>query len=262
MAAAISLLIIISLSIIITRIATVALSHTGLSKESAKFQARSAFTGVGFTTSEAEKVVNHPVRRKILMLLMLLGNAGIVSAISSLILTVVNFDRSENAYLQIVFLITGIGVLWVMGSSKWLDIHVSRLISFLLNRYTRLKVMDYEYLLNLSGDYSVSERQVDENDWLANRTLKDLKLRNEGVMVLGIVRKNGTYIGVPDGSSKILPDDDLILYGRDEVLEKICRRQKGISGNIDHEASVSRQKQVEKEEKKSDPGEQNSEKNN
>lgn len=255
MTAAISLLVIITLSIIITRIATVALSHTGLSKESAKFQARSAFTGVGFTTSEAEKVVNHPVRRKILMLLMLLGNAGIVSAISSLILTVVNFEKSETVYLEIVFLVAGISILWILGSSKWLDRHVSRLISFLLNRYTRLTVKDYDYLLNLSGDYSVSERQVDANDWLANRTLKDLRLRNEGVAVLGIVRKDNTYIGVPDGSSKVLPGDNLILYGRDQVLEKLCRRQKGISGNIDHEAAVSRQKEVQKKEKKSDPAE-------
>jgi len=82
-----SLLLIISLSILITRIATIALLHTGLSRESARFQARSAFTGVGFTTAESEKVVNHPVRRRILLLLMLLGNAGVATAMSSLILT-------------------------------------------------------------------------------------------------------------------------------------------------------------------------------
>ena len=35
---------------------------TGTSSELARFQARSAFTGVGFTTSEAESVVLHPVR--------------------------------------------------------------------------------------------------------------------------------------------------------------------------------------------------------
>jgi len=81
-----SLLVIITLSILITRLATLALAHTGLSREAARFQARSAFTGVGFTTTESEKVVNHPVRRRILLLLMLLGNAGIVSAITSLLL--------------------------------------------------------------------------------------------------------------------------------------------------------------------------------
>lgn len=60
----VSLLLILTLSILITRIATVALTHTGLSREAARFQARSAFTDVGFTTSESEKVVNHPERRR------------------------------------------------------------------------------------------------------------------------------------------------------------------------------------------------------
>jgi len=33
---------------------------TGLSRESARFQARSALTGGGFTTTESEAVVRHP----------------------------------------------------------------------------------------------------------------------------------------------------------------------------------------------------------
>lgn len=47
-----SLLVVLVLSLLVTRIATVALTHTGLSREVARFQARSAFSGVGFTTSE------------------------------------------------------------------------------------------------------------------------------------------------------------------------------------------------------------------
>ena len=62
MLAVVSLLLIITLSLLMTRIASVALVHTGLSREVARFQARSAFSGVGFTTSEAESVVAHPVR--------------------------------------------------------------------------------------------------------------------------------------------------------------------------------------------------------
>ncbi len=74
----ISLLLIVGLSLHVTRVATVALEHTGLARESARFQSRSAFTGVGFTTSEAESVVGHPVRRRIVMWLMMVGNVGIV----------------------------------------------------------------------------------------------------------------------------------------------------------------------------------------
>ncbi len=65
------------LSLTITRIGAVALMLTGISAESARFQARSAFSGVGFTTTEAVAVVNHPVRRRIVMVLMLMGNVGV-----------------------------------------------------------------------------------------------------------------------------------------------------------------------------------------
>ncbi|NOK57506.1 MAG: potassium transporter TrkA [Chloroflexi bacterium AL-W] len=105
MLAIISLLLVITISIVITRIATIALTHTGLSKESARFQARSAFTGAGFTTNESESVVNHPIRRRIVLLLMLLGNAGIVTAVSSLILTFVNQSGPQSTFLNIVVLI-------------------------------------------------------------------------------------------------------------------------------------------------------------
>ena len=83
MASLISLLVILTLSLLITKIAGQALIHTGLAKDAAKFQARSSFTGVGYTTREAENVVNHPVRRRIVMALMLIGNVGIISAITS-----------------------------------------------------------------------------------------------------------------------------------------------------------------------------------
>lgn len=58
MVALISFLFVIATSLLITHIAAVALTLTGLSSDIARFQARSAFTGVGFTTKEAEKVVN------------------------------------------------------------------------------------------------------------------------------------------------------------------------------------------------------------
>src|SRR5215212_9226871 len=86
-AAVIAVLITVSVSLLITRIGTTALVHTGLSREVARFQARSAFFGVGFTTSEAESVVNHPVRRRIVLWLVLLGNAGIVTVLASVVLS-------------------------------------------------------------------------------------------------------------------------------------------------------------------------------
>ena len=97
MAALVSVLIAVILSLLVTRVAAEALTLTGLSHASASFQARSAFTGAGFTTAESESVVEHPVRRRIIMLLMFLGNAGVVTVISSLVLTFVATSPENRA---------------------------------------------------------------------------------------------------------------------------------------------------------------------
>ena len=62
-----ALLIIVIVSLLIVRIGTNALVLTGMSLDASRFQAASAFFGVGFTTSEAEMVVGHVVRRKIIL---------------------------------------------------------------------------------------------------------------------------------------------------------------------------------------------------
>ncbi|GAI58067.1 unnamed protein product [marine sediment metagenome] len=70
--------------VMIRNIAAVALQLTGLDKPTANFQALSALTGTGFTTKEAELVLNHPIRRRIISLLMITGNAGMVAVIAGL----------------------------------------------------------------------------------------------------------------------------------------------------------------------------------
>ncbi len=243
---------VITLSILITRIATVALTFTGLSRESAKFQARSAFTGVGFTTNESEKAVNHPIRRRILLLLMLLGNAGVITAVSSLIISFVNTKESGSLLWNVVLLVTGVIALWSLANSKWVDRHLSNLISKFLKRYTRLNVQDYANLLHLAGEYQITELHVDHSDWIAKKPLAELKLREEGIVVLGINRKNGDYIGVPDGETEIKPGDVLITYGRIRSVAEIDERKAGSKGNQKHQQKVEEQARKRKEEKYKD----------
>ena len=84
------------LSLLVTRIAAMALMFTGLSLEAASFQGRSVFSGVGFPTSESELIMNHPVRRKILMFLMLLGNIGIATVVATVIVSLLSTASSAN----------------------------------------------------------------------------------------------------------------------------------------------------------------------
>lgn len=247
-----TLLVVLTLSILVTRIATVTLTYTGLSRESAKFQARSAFTGVGFTTNESEKAVNHPIRRRILLLLMLLGNAGVITAVSSLIISFVNTRESGSMVWNVVLLVTGIVLLWSLANSKWLDRRLSNLISKFLKKYSRLNVQDFANLLHLAGEYQITELHVDHSDWTANKSLAELKLRQEGVVVLGINRENGDYIGVPDGETEIRPGDILITYGRVQNVVEIDERKMGSKGNQKHQQKVEEQIRKKKEEKDKD----------
>jgi len=249
-----TLLVVLTLSILVTRIATVALTYTGLSRESAKFQARSAFTGVGFTTDESEKAVNHPLRRRILMLLMLLGNAGIITAVSSLIISFVNTRESGSMVFNIILLITGIVILWSLASSSWVDRHLSTLISKFLKKYTRINVQDYAKLLHLAGEYLITELHVDGDDWIAGKRLDQARLAAEGIMVLGITRQDGDYLGVPDGETRIQAGDILIVYGRAHNMVALDQRQMGARGNLEHRRKVEDQERIKREEKQQDQG--------
>lgn len=252
MIAIITILLVMILSLLIVRVATVALTLTGLSRQSARFQARSAFTGAGFTTSESEKVVNHPVRRRILMLLMLLGNAGIVTAMASLVLTFINSSGTMNWLWRMLWLILGLSILWTIANSTWLDNRLSVLISWALKRYTSLDVRDYAGVLHLSGEYGIIELQVEEQDWLAEKALKDLDLPKEGVLVLGIRRQNGAYIGAPKGPTQVHSGDTIILYGRSPVLADLDQRPSDYSGERAHRELIAEQKQVLEEQEQID----------
>lgn len=247
-----SLLLVLTLSILVTRIATVALTFTGLSRESAKFQARSAFTGVGFTTNESEKVVNHPIRRRILLLLMMLGNAGVITAVSSLIISFVNTKQASSLTLNVVLLISGVLIIWSLANSKWVDRRLSNLIARVLKKYTRLNVQDYSKLLHLAGEYQIAELHVGKNDWIVNKKLNELKLRDEGIIVIGVNRENGDYIGVPDGQTDVRHGDILITYGRAQVIENLDQREKSSGANHEHQKKVEDQEKVKDKEKKKD----------
>lgn len=241
----VSLLTVIIISMIVVKVATVALTLTGISEPLARFQARSAFTGTGFTTAEAEKVVQHPVRRRIVMLLMLLGNAGIVGVMSSLMLSFADGDSQQNVWVKFISLMLGLCVLWWIANSPWLNRQMTRVIKWALQRWTDIEIRDYAGLLHLTGDFVVAEMQVRRGDWLCDRDLSSLRLNSEGVLVLGIERTDGSYIGAPRGTTTLQDGDVLLVYGRQPAIAELDERRSGARGNWDHHKAVDKQRQLE-----------------
>lgn len=236
-----AVLVVISVSLLIVRVGAIALVMTGLSPQVARFQSRSAFFGVGFTTPEADKIMGNPVRRELVLTLMLLGNAGVITTVSSVVVSLVNVSEqgiASQLWFRMLFLVIGVALLWTLTFSKWLDQILSPVVAKALRRWTRLDVADYSELLHLADDFSVTEFDVMAGSWMVNQTLMDMRLGDEGVMILGIHRGKDHYIGAPKGSEVIRAGDRVVAYGILEKLVALETRPKGSSGQEAHVLAV------------------------
>lgn len=254
-----TLIFVIAISMLVTKVATIALIHTGMTRDRARFQARSAFTGAGFTTAESEVVVKHPMRRRIIMTLILLGNAGIVTAVSSLILGFVGGDATENTFQNFILLFVGISLLYLATRSRRLDNLLEKIINRVIGEYTNLRPKKFETLMTVMEDFEVTEILVSDNEWLKGSCLKDLDLIDEGLLILGIIRDN-TYIGVPRGRYEIKEEDRLVIYGKADQIADLTSRSNKLEGKQKHRESVEEhEEELEEQDKKVASSESDSE---
>jgi len=79
----------------------------------------------------------------------------------------------------------------------------------------------------IAHDYRIVEIDVDAKSWLASRQLHELGLSGEGVLVLGVVRAGGGYVGAPDGALRLGAGDRLIVYRRAHRLQELSTRTAG-----------------------------------
>lgn len=233
-----SVLVIILISMIVGRVATTALTLTGMSREQARFQARSALTGAGFTTTESESIVTHPVRRRIVMMLMLTGSAGIVSVIGTIAIGATGAQSSSDQVQAVLGLIVGILLLLRVMRLRAVERALSRAIRWGLRRWTDLEVRDVESLLDIHGGYSIAELLVEPTDWICDRDLADARLNDEGILVLGVHRRNGGYDGAPKGTTRVHAGDTLTLYGHQDRISQLDDRIKGPLGDAEHARST------------------------
>ncbi len=245
--------VVLLLSLIVVRVASVALMLTGMSHESARFQARSAWTGTGFTTDESESVVGHPVRRNVISTLMVLRGAGIVTAAAALILSFVGTQSSAESTRNMAMILVALLLVWLVSRNRAVDRWMTNVIKRILGRVTDLDVRDYAGLFHIGGDYTIVEMRVDDGGWLAGRTLAELELPLEGVLVLGVQRRGGEYVGAPRGRTRLEAGDLAVLYGRGELLGRLDGRARTLEGEADRRAAMVEQARLERESDADEP---------
>ena len=217
-----ALVTIVLVALLVVKIGSSALQLTGMSRSVARFQAASAFFGVGFTTSEAEQVVSHPVRRKIILHLIVAGNIGLTSALATLLVTLMGTDErglgTTFAWLGMIAL--GLLVVGVFFNLRVISDPLDRFMRMTLEKAGMNKVIDYDYLLNLQDGFCVYDGEIHEGHSWVGKELCQVRPADVGVIVLGIYRTDGGFVGAPQKDTVIQAEDVLMVYGRDEDVTR------------------------------------------
>ena len=230
MIAALTLFVVLTLFVLVIHTGAVALRLTGLPEEAARFQARSAFTGTGFTTSESEAIVNHPVRRRIVSLLMTIGGLGFVSVLATVVVSLVGSSGSEGALMrQLLWLAAVLLALWFVVLNPFADRVICGVIGRLLVGTEGFGGRKPVRLLQLPAGHGVTQILVHPESGLAGRQVRELVAN--GVVILGLQREDGTYINVPRDSEEVRPADEIFFYGPDQVLARFGAVQEQLERN-------------------------------
>ncbi|MFD2159511.1 TrkA C-terminal domain-containing protein [Rubritalea tangerina] len=217
------------LSLLVVRLGTNALMLTGMSREAATFQSASAFFGVGFTTAEAEMVMRHSIRRKIVLRQIIAGNIGLTSALATLVVTFVQNDNAADGmshWLQLLLTVFGIASLAFLLNLKVIKKPVDTLLMRSLQSSGMVRVCDYELLLRVEEGFSVSEVKVNASHPWCGRKLMESRPSDFGVVVLNVRHVDGRFTGAPDKDFRVQEGDELMIYGADADVARVANNLK------------------------------------
>ncbi|WP_323038816.1 hypothetical protein [Gemmobacter sp.] len=184
MGAALSIVILFTVTTTIVRIAGLVLEHSGIPRHVARLQAVSALTGAGFTTSESELLLQTPERRHVLVALMVTGSIGLGSLIATVVVGAFGVSTSMTGLLgQLGAVAAAIIYLRYVLLTPWADRLICSLASRWLSR-TGAGKLPFLVLHRLGEDAMIAEhrlvRHPPENraDWGAAAGLIPVALRN------------------------------------------------------------------------------------
>ena len=192
-------------------IGSIVLERTGMERSKARFQALSALTGTGFTTREAESIVNHPRRRMIATWLIFIGNAGIIAFIILMILYL-RAGLSAPSIIHIGIIVGAILVIILLIKLRVIDKITDGIIR-LTRRRRGVPNLITEELLHQSGDYGLARVAITQKDNVHGFAVKDTHFSKQGITVLAIERGNNV-LPFPKAEEALLEGDYLLCYGK------------------------------------------------
>ena len=216
-------LLVIFTSFLVIRAGAIALMMTGMDRKKASVQALSAFTRAGFTTREAEAVVNNPQRRRIITWLIILGNAGLVAVIVSATSSIVT-SQGYQVPITIFAIIVGTYLIYKLMSRAGFT---RRWEGFIEQRFIKSHAFEEvatEDLLHFIEGYGLVRAIITENSPFVGAALSDVRALDRDMVILGIERGKDW---IPHQKAKVTieNDDKIIVYGHTNVLREIFKEE-------------------------------------
>jgi len=202
------------------QMATGALIATGVPPDIAAFQARSAFSGAGFTTTEAENVVNHATRRRIISTTMFAGSLGTPTLVVTVMIGLMAPGPGSTMERSLVA-ISGIAAVFLAILNR----PVRRWLVTIGQRYATRRLIpalseEPVVLLELGEGFEVEEFRLADDPEETVRGLRGLDQALIGVKVLGI-RRGARFHGEQPVDISLSEGDVLVVYGHRDRLDAV-----------------------------------------
>ena len=215
MEAAFTVMVIFTISTILVRIASTIMRLTGLPDNVARFQSLSAMTGTGFTTRESELIVNYPIRRRVLMTLMIIGNIGLVSVVSTFVVAFSEIGPERASVVQQVFWFTAaLAVNFLVIVNPVVDGLLCRFLSWVLVRTTNLGKRRFVLLLSLEDDMTIAEHHLRLRHSIMIGDLIPEHIDLSVIMIRGAETKHPSHLG---DEMEIEPFETAICFGKEDM---------------------------------------------
>ena len=213
------LLLTILVSFITVRIGAFALHLTGLEPEAATFQALSAFSGTGFTTAESERVVRHRSRRRIISILIILGNAGLVAMVGTLVASFTQVEGYAWFFIQMAVIVAGIFLLYRMILKSGLATSLIEKLRKPLMKRIVMAAPPFEEVMHVGGEWSVNLVTIGKKSKHIDMPLSSL-ISASDAEILAIDRVD-SFISKPTDDVVIRERDRLLVFCTTESMKKL-----------------------------------------
>ncbi len=212
-------IVVVFVIVMIGKVVTVALKLTGLDERTASFQTLSALTCTGFTTREAESVVTHPMRRRIIFFLMIIGNAGMVAVMAGTVFSFFTITSFWSIF-RFLILMVALYLIFKMATHTRLARFLSKKIEEKIREKFKLHERTIGQVLDLGKDFGIAEVTLHEGSICAGKTLASSDLSKKKILILAIERDKERIL-VPKGNHKLRAGDNLICYGSFTEMREI-----------------------------------------